>query len=474
MFLATKKVTFSSADGQQNQRALPQWVPCFDRVEDVTKGLCFGAAMLLAWLAAGPATKTTSAAFATILLGILVACVLRRATFGKAAVCSLRFLDCLLLAMQAASLALLVSRLQTFALVAVYSSACLPSSLSLQQPLCRLAVAVVLTAFHPFDTTGKIVIGLSLIDAISASMRLGLLQLCRLHSPEEQQPQEALKVQVNTAIGLLAQQAPNIDFTSNTSMQKFSVFHDAESNGLFSAKGQITNRFNPISFSRVNDRVSGGAETSDTKVSTDLETASRSNKTSKDRIHSNILNEYFTMIEDLMVLADEELSVVSNNYSKKPDLSIPAAIKSSIGLRPDAGLKVGTSLSQNLDLKRDSPTKCNEQTLRQLIRISEALEFKRRKADYYHLNKFRQKDIDSCLFEIERHEELLNQRELPNAFSSKSHFSSNGNARASLREVNYLQAGLIVASTDPDLQLLRARNALPLARVHQKAQVCRQ
>ncbi len=447
MFLSKRKVTFGPADEQGKPRSPQLQLPCFDRVEDAARGLCFVAAMSVAWLAAGPATKPATAAFASTLLLTLIACLVRRATLGRAPVCSLRTFDCLLFLLQSASLAFLVSRLQSYSLVAVYAISCVPSSLQLQPVLCKLVIAVCSAALHPFDLTSKIVVAIALFEVSCAAIRLSLPLLLKLPSEEALHPREP-KESVNTAVGLLVHQGPQAGVTSTTSIQKFSCFHDAESNALFSAKGQVSNRLKPANFFRMNERVSAVVESSDTKVSTDLDTASRSNQKSRDRIHSKILSEYFTMIEDLIVLVDEELVIVSNNYSAKPELNIPSAIRSSIGLSADARLKVGTSLSENLDLVRNSPTKCNEQTLRQLAKISEALEFKRRKADYYHLKKFRQNEIDTCLFEIEKHEELLYQRDQHNAVASKMHFSSTGNARTSLREVNFLQAGLIVASSD--------------------------
>ena len=129
-----------------------------------------------------------------------------------------------------------------------------------------------------------------------------------------------------------------------------------------------------------------------------------SNFMSTETIKAKVFTEYFSMIDDLVLVADMQFNIISNNYSPK---IVESVIKKFNMQKKRVNIEnliapVGTiHLDECFRFVENEMIKCSEETIMNLIDIYSVLNYKQKKYNPEDVQRFKELKIESILKKIE-------------------------------------------------------------------------
>lgn len=180
-----------------------------------------------------------------------------------------------------------------------------------------------------------------------------------------------------------------------------------------------------------------------------------SNDMSPEVVKARVFAEYFSMIDDLVIVADMKLRIISNNFSAKIIENVINKFnkhKKRINmhnLKADGG---ATNLDDCFNYSDVDQFRCNEQTVMNLIDIYTVLNYKLKKHIPEEMKRFKEAKIDRILRFIESLESgiKISKREEEQA----THLRKISKLKSSMRAINIKKSNLTVRVSDLGMRVL--------------------
>ena len=172
-----------------------------------------------------------------------------------------------------------------------------------------------------------------------------------------------------------------------------------------------------------------------------------SNFMSTETIKAKVFTEYFSMIDDLVLVADMKLNIISNNYLPK---IVESVIKKFNMQKKRVNIEnliapVGTiHLDECFRFVENEMIKCSEETIMNLIDIYSVLNYKQKKYNPEDVQRFKELKIESILKKIEILDNgiKISNKQEENVQNSLS--NSVSKLRSSMKAINVKNSNLTV------------------------------
>lgn len=168
---------------------------------------------------------------------------------------------------------------------------------------------------------------------------------------------------------------------------------------------------------------------------------------SAETIKAKVFTEYFSMIDDLVIVADMKLKIISNNYSAKIIENVIRKFnkhKKRINmqnLKPDSG---NANLECCFNMLEKDQIRCNEETVMNLIDIYTVLNYKTKKLSEEEMKKFQDAKVDKILRIIEGLESGIKISKREEDEEKSTNFKKISKMKSSMRAINIKKSNLTV------------------------------
>jgi hypothetical protein len=164
-------------------------------------------------------------------------------------------------------------------------------------------------------------------------------------------------------------------------------------------------------------------------------------------IKARVFTEYFSMIDDLVIVADMKLRIVSSNFSAKIIENVVSKFNkyrkriNMHNLRDNGG---PINLEDCFTFSESDQISCNEETVMNLIDIYTVLGYKLKKHVPEEMKRFKDAKIDRILRFIESLESGIKISKKEEEHAQSSHFRKISKLKSSMRAINIKKSNLTV------------------------------
>lgn len=168
---------------------------------------------------------------------------------------------------------------------------------------------------------------------------------------------------------------------------------------------------------------------------------------SPETIKARVFTEYFSMIDDWVIVADMKLNIVSNNYSAKIVDNVVNKFnkqKKRINVQNLTGNNPNITLDECFKFVEREQIRCTEETIMNLIDIYSMLNYKQKKHSSEEVEKFKENKILPILKYIENLDSgiKISNKQEENVHSSG--FKKVSKLKSSMRAINIKNSNLTV------------------------------
>ena len=169
---------------------------------------------------------------------------------------------------------------------------------------------------------------------------------------------------------------------------------------------------------------------------------------SPDMVKARVFTEYFSMIDDLVIVTDMKLQIVSNNFSAKIVENVISKFnkhKKRLDMHAIQSETGPVQLDQCFKFFEKDQIRCNEDTLKNLIDICTVLNYKKKKHNPEDMKRFKEVKIDRILRLIENLENGIKiSKRQEDSGNNPNHFKKITKLKSSMRAINIKKSYLTV------------------------------
>ena len=167
-----------------------------------------------------------------------------------------------------------------------------------------------------------------------------------------------------------------------------------------------------------------------------------------EKVKARVFTEYFSMIDDWVIVADMKLNIISNNYSAKIVDNVISKFnkqKKRINVQNLNGLSPGVTLDGCFKFVDREQIRCTEETIMNLVDIYTMLDFKNKKLNNEDMQRFQDKKIVGILKSIENISKGIKISNKQEENSQSSKFKKVNKMKSSMRAINIKNSNLTVS-----------------------------
>lgn len=167
-----------------------------------------------------------------------------------------------------------------------------------------------------------------------------------------------------------------------------------------------------------------------------------------EKIKARVFTEYFSMIDDWVIVADMKLNIISNNYSAKIVDNVISKFnkqKKRINFQNLNGLGPGVTLDGCFKFVDREQIRCTEETIMNLVDIYTTLDFRNKKLNKEDMQRFQDKKIVGILKSIENISKGIKISNKQEESSQSSKFKMINKMKSSMRAINIKNSNLTVS-----------------------------